>query len=107
MKTTVKSAYQSDMFFKEIERMIHTARLVGNKKMGTKVNNGWNVFLPYTKSLIFRLGKQTLLKVKGGVELDGLGGHSMRLEKHLLWEVDGQSDWIEVAKKSGFKHVSN
>jgi len=79
--------------------MVERQCLVANKNMSRRVNNG-------SKSVIEVLGAQKVF-IHKGVGMDCLGGHSMRLEKHLLWEVDGKSDWIEVEKKYGFKHVSN
>jgi len=104
--SAVKSAYTSTKLFHEIQRMVERQCLVANKNISRRVNNGWKVFVPYTKSVIEVLGAQKVF-IHKGTRMDCLGGHSMRLEKHLLWEVDGKSDWIEVEKKYGFKHVSN
>ena len=107
MKSSVKTAYKSTNFFHEIRRMVTRGCLVANKNIPeSHSNNGWKVFVLYTKSVMDLLFRQQVFSDKA-VRMECLGGPTLRLDKHLLYEVDGKAEWIEVAKKYDFDHVSN
>jgi len=72
--------------------------------MPEKFKNGWKVIIPYTRSVLDLLFNQQVFMDKS-VRMDTLGGPF--LKNHLLYQVDGNAEWISVAKKYGIDHVSN
>ena len=104
MKSTVRTAYNSPYFFRQIQRMLEHGSLVANTEMPEQFKNGWKVIIPYTNKVLDLLLNQEVFMDKS-VRMDTLGGPF--LKNHLLYEVDGNAEWISVAKKYGIDHVSN